>query len=171
LAFPRRAASVLRLSTKTDAKPTAKALAVRWLARRDLSRAELALRLRRRGVEEPEVTRTLDELAALGYLSDARYASAVVAQRKGRYGKRAIAHALAERGIRADDASKALAQLADSDETADALALWRRRFGQAPRDEREKARHVRFLQSRGYSLSVALAVLRKAGVAEADEAF
>ena len=151
-------------------KPTAKALAIRWLARRDLSRAELAQRLRRRGVDAAEADRALDELAALGYLSDARYATAIVAQRKGRYGKRAIVHALAERGVAGDDAQNALAQLAGSDETADALALWQRRFGQPPRDEREKGRHVRFLQARGYPLSVALSVLRKAGASVEDDA-
>ena len=152
------------------AKPTAKALAIRWLARRDLSRTELSQRLRRRGIEEPEIERALDELAALGYLSDARYASAVVAQRKGRYGKRAIVHALAARGIAGDDATNALSQLADNDEAADAYALWQRRFGEAPRDERDKARQVRFLQSRGYALSVALSVMRKAGARDPDDA-
>jgi regulatory protein len=152
-------------------KPTANALAIRWLARRDLSRAELAQRLRRRGVEQAEVERVLDDLAALGYLSDTRYATAVVAQRKGRYGKRAIVHALRERGIAAQDATAALAQLAGSDEADDALALWQRRFGVPPRDERDKARQVRFLQARGYPLSIALAVLRRAGVTDADDTF
>jgi regulatory protein len=150
-------------------KPSAKALAIRWLARRDLSRAELTQRLRRRGIEEPEVARTLDDLTSLGYLSDARYASAVVAQRKGRYGKRAIAHALTERGIAPDDAANAMAQLAGSDEGAEALALWQRRFGQAPRDERDKARQVRFLQARGYPLSIALAVMRRAGAGDSED--
>jgi len=150
-------------------KPTAKALAIRWLARRDLSRTELAQRLKRRGIEEPAIDQALGELASLGYLSDARYANAVVAQRMGRYGKRAIAHALTQRGIEAEDAATALTQLAGSDETADALALWQRRFGQAPRDQREKARQVRFLQARGYPLSVALSVLRTIGAREADD--
>ena len=108
----------------------------------------------------------------MGYLSDARYAQAVVAQRKGRFGKRAIVHALSERGIAAPEAASALAQLAGSDELAEARALWQRRFGQkgnpVPRDERDKARQVRFLQARGYSLSVALRVLREAGVNEDD---
>ena len=150
-------------------KPTAKALAIRWLARRDLSRAELAQRLVRRGVEHGEAERALDDLAALGYLSDARYANAVVAQRKGRYGKRAIAHVLRERGVGAQDAATALAQLAGSDEGDEAFALWQRRFGEPPRDDRDKARQVRFLQARGYPLAVALAVLRRAGVNDADE--
>ncbi|MCC6194212.1 MAG: RecX family transcriptional regulator, partial [Burkholderiales bacterium] len=88
-------------------------------------------------------------------------------QRQGRYGKRAIVHALKERGIGAPDAASALQALGGVDELAEASALWRQRFGVPPRDEREKARHVRFLQARGYSLSVALAVLRKAGAPEA----
>ena len=116
-----------------------------------------------RGIEEQAVERALDELAAAGYLSDARYAQAVVAQRKGRFGKRAIAHTLTERGIAAPDAAAAMAQLAGADELAEAQALWQRRFGAPPVDERDKARHVRFLQARGYSLSTALAVLRNAG--------
>jgi regulatory protein len=147
-----------------------KALAVRWLARRDYSRAELAQRLRQRGVVDADIERALDELAAAGYLSDARYANAVVAQRKGRYGKRAIVHALKERGIGADESAGALAQLADVDELEQASALWQQRFGVAPANEREKARQVRFLQARGYGLSVALAVLRAAGTRAREDA-
>lgn len=144
-----------------------KALAVRWLARREYSRAELGERLRRRGIAAEDVERALDELAAAGYLSDARYAQAVVAQRAGRYGKRAIVHALKERGIAAADVDAALAPLADTDELADARALWQRRFGTAPADDRERARQVRFLQSRGYGLSIALRIVR--GAAQADD--
>jgi regulatory protein len=140
-----------------------KAMAVRWLARREYSRAELSQRLRQKGVEPADIERALDELAAAGYLSDARYAQAVVAQRAGRYGKRAIIHALKERGIGTEDAAGALAPLAGADEYAEAQALWQQRFGIAPANERDKARQVRFLQARGYSLSVALRVMRAAG--------
>ena len=131
---------------------------------------ELVQRLRRRGIEEPEIERALDEIAALGFLSDARYASAVVAHRQGRYGKRAIAYALSSKGIGGDDATNALSQLAHNDEAADAWALWQRRFGAAPTDDRDKARQVRFLQARGYSLSTALSVMRKAGAPDPDDA-
>ncbi|MCC7327317.1 MAG: regulatory protein RecX [Burkholderiales bacterium] len=140
-----------------------KAMAVRWLARREYSRAELAQRLQQRGVTAAGVERALDELAAAGYLSDARYAQAVVAQRAGRYGRRAILHALKERGIGIDDAASAIAALDGADEYAEAQALWRQRFGAAPANDRETARQVRFLQARGYSVSVALRVLRAAG--------
>jgi len=152
-------------SSKSGATPpaTPKVLAVRMLARREYSRAELAQRLAHKGIARDDIERALDELAAGGYLSDARYAHAVVAQRSGRYGKRAIAHVLREKGITAPDAQAAMAPLAATDEIADASALWRRRFGTAPANPREKARQVRFLLSRGYGLSVALRVLRAAG--------
>jgi regulatory protein len=153
------------------AKPPvpAKVLAVRMLARRDYSRAELSQRLARRGIAREDIERALDELAAAGYLSDARYAQALVAQRSGRYGKRAIAHALREKGIDAPDAQAAMAPLATTDEAADAMALWQQRFGVAPSNQREKAQQVRFLLSRGYGLSVALRVLRAAGAPASED--
>jgi len=71
-------------------------------------------------------------------------------------------------GTAAPEAVAAMAPLAATDELADATALWRQRFGSAPANQKEKARQVRFLLSRGYGMSVALRVLRMAG-ASADE--
>lgn len=139
------------------------------LARREYGRAELRARLLMRGVAEVDADAALDELARRGLLSDARYAEAVVAQKAGRYGRRAIAHALKEKGVDEAAAASALTALAGRDEVDEALALWRCRYGSPPADEREKARQVRFLVSRGYSMSVALKVLRAAGAARDDE--
>jgi regulatory protein len=168
-------------ATATDAPPgtegkpapgkppaSAKVLAIRMLARREYSRAELSRRLARKGVSRELIETVLDELAAAGYLSDARYAQAMVTQKSGRYGKRAIAYALREKGIAAPDALVAMAPLAAVDEFTDAQALWQRRFGTPPANEREKARQVRFLLARGYGVSIALRVLRDAGT-PADE--
>ena len=46
------------------------------------------------------------------------------------------------------------------DDDAALLALWQRRFGTAPANDREKARQVRFLQSRGFELSAIFKLLR-----------
>jgi regulatory protein len=165
---PRRAAPGGAASKVGKPLPSPKVLAVRMLARREFSRAELSQRLARKGVARDDIERTLDELAASGYLSDARYAQALVAQRTGRYGKRAIAYELREKGIAAPEANAAMAPLAATDEVADATALWQQRFGTAPVNQKEKARQVRFLLSRGYGVSVALRVIRAAGAA-ADE--
>lgn len=154
------------LSQKPPVSP--KALAVRWLARREYGRAELRARLIARGCGVDEVDRVLDDLVRGGYLSDVRCAEAVVAGQAGRYARRAIARTLKERGIDAVAAAQALAPLAARDEFVEAMALWRRRFGVAPANEREKARQWRFLLSRGYPPSVALKVLREAGAAIDD---
>jgi len=156
-------------SERRASPPDPKVIAIRLLARREYGRAELAARLRARGVETDMIERTLDDLAAQGYLSDARFAESLVAGRSGRFSRRAIAYALSEKRVAAEAAAAALAPLAGRDEQADAHALWERRFGVAPRDERDKARQVRFLLSRGYSMSVALKVLKSAGVNAADD--
>ena len=149
--------------------PPALATAVRMLARREYARAELRARLLARGVPESDAATAPDELAGRGLLSDARCAEAIVAQRAGRYGRRAIAHAMKEKGVEAGAASSALASLAGRDEVEEALALWRRRYDAPPADPRDKARQVRFLVARGYPLSVALAVLKRAGAAMRDD--
>ena len=149
-------------------RPSLKATAIRLLARREYGRAELGECLLARGAERDDVQRTLDELERLGYLSDRRFAQAVVAQRAGRYGKRAIAYELKQKQIAPAEAKEALSALSASDELAEATALWQRRFGTAPKDQREKGRQLRFLLSRGYSSSVAWRVLRAAGATEED---
>lgn len=140
------------------------------LARREYARAELADCLVRKGADADQVARLLDELEQRGYLSDARYAQMLVSRRAGRFGRRAIAHALLARGVSAGAAQAAMTTLAHTDEHAEAATLWQRRFGQAPKDDRERARQVRFLIGRGYPMSVALDVVPRARPGAVDDA-
>ena len=159
------------MAKRATSRKSLKATAIALLARREFARAEIRKRLAARGYPREEIDVVLDDLERAGFLSDVRYAQAAVAQRAGSYAKRAIAHALKEKGVDASTAATALAELSHSDEVADAATLWQRRFGTPPTDEREKARHVRFLLSRGYSMSVALKVLRSAGArVDSDDA-
>jgi regulatory protein len=115
----------------------------------------------------------LDDLAERGWLSDARYAEAVVRKRSGQYARRSIAQELKCAGVDADVAEAALAQnltdpQADPEAAAGAefeaaLALCQRKFRKAPVEQKDKARQVRFLQSRGYSLGLALRVIKHSG--------
>jgi regulatory protein len=130
------------------------------LARREYSRAELEARLVGKGAARSEVAAVIDELAALGYVSDQRYARAIAEQKSGRYSRRSIAGELKAKGVDADDIDAALATTG-IDDAAALEALWQRRFGRPPADNREKARQVRFLQARGFSLSAILGLLRK----------
>ena len=42
-------------------------------------------------------------------------------------------------------------------------------FGTAPADQKQKARQVRFLQSRGFALGVVFRILKEAGASADDE--
>ncbi len=139
-----------------------KARAIALLARREYSRAELRERLvagGRSGADATGADAVLDELAQQGYLSDARFAQAVIHQKAGGYSRRAITATLRARGVAGDAAAEALAGV-DLDDQQAMIASWRRHFGRPPTDEKDKARQVRYLQSRGFSLSAILKLLK-----------
>jgi len=142
------------------AAPPLKAQAVRLLARREYARAELEDKLVAKGAARSDARAVLDELAAGGYLSNERYAQAVSRQMAGRYSRRSISGELKAKGVAADDIAAALA-INGVDDAAALEALWRRRFGELPVDDREKARQIRFLQARGFAVSAILKLLRE----------
>lgn len=93
------------------------------LARRELTRAELAERLERRGVTETTAGETLDAVARAGAQNDGRAARQRAAAMAARgWGDEAIAADLAGRGVEAEVAAEALAGLAPELERARALA-------------------------------------------------
>lgn len=143
-------------------RPTPRERALRLLARREYSRAELAARLASWGCVSEEITALLDEFEAFAYLSDERFAAATVRHRSGQFAKRRIVGELRAKGVTAETAAEAVAA-SEQDDYATARALWLRRFGRAPESEKEKARQVRFLQARGFAPSLIYRVLREAG--------
>ena len=125
--------------------------AMRFLARREHSREELRRKLAGAVNEGDNLEAVLDELAARGWLSDARYAEQTIRAKARRYGPAKTAHDLRSRGV--DEESIAAGFRAAGAEGAPQLeTIWKSRFRQAPQDEREKARQVRFLQGRGFAL-------------------
>ena len=133
------------------------------LARREYSRSELRAKLAdsTSGGDDAfaEIDLVLEDLVTRGYLSDARFAAQFARQKTGAFSKRAIGASLKARGVEGAVASDALTEVEIDDDVA-MLALWRRRFGTAPLNDKEKARQVRFLQSRGFSLSAIIKLLR-----------
>lgn len=159
---PRRKSSV---STPGLAGGSLRNRAIGLLARREYARSELERRLIARGAERAEVRTLVEALASEGLISDVRYARALVARRAGTSSRRRIADELKAAGVASEHIAAALAE-SELDDEAALSALWQRRFGRAPADERDKARQVRFLQSRGFALSAILKLLRKQGVRE-----
>lgn len=131
---------------------TVEAVAVRLLARREHSRAELVRKLGERGVPRELVDPVLDSLAARRLQSDQRYAEALVTSRAGRgQGPLRIRRELAERGV-AGPLIEAALEEAGQDWSELARATRRRRFGVDPPAEwNERVRQSRFLEYRGFS--------------------
>lgn len=147
--------------------------ALRLLGRREFSRQDLASRLRTYlDVEKGETSETLntllDDLAERGWLSDARYAEALVRKRTGQYARRSIARELKQAGVDEEVTLAALVQNPESDPEeafAAALALCQRKFRHAPVEQKEQARQMRFLLTRGYAFGLALRVIKQLSVA------
>ena len=133
--------------------------ALRLLSRREHSRAELRRKLAPHAEDVEQLEALLDDLVQQGFLSDVRFAESYVHSRGGRLGSRRIERELRDKGIPAEIAQQTLNASA-IDDLATARVLRERKFGALPVDEKEKARQVRFLQGRGFSLTVALKVIK-----------
>ena len=132
---------------------------MRYLARREHSRAELHAKLHPYVQEGEDLEAVLDELEKRNWLSDARAATQWVDAKRGRFGSQRIAHELRQKGIPENLIADAMPQLKETELDA-AREVWQRKFGTLPQDPIEKARQVRFLQSRGFSMEVIFKVLR-----------
>jgi regulatory protein len=154
--------------TSQQSLPSLRGRALRLLGRREFSRQELDRRLRGFAEEPAELEALLDDLAERGWLSDARYADAVVRKHTGQYARRSIAQKLKQAGINEEVTAAALVTVNPEEEFAAALALCQRKFRRAPTDQKEKARQIRFLQSRGYSLSLVLRVIKESAAKNED---
>lgn len=136
--------------------------AMRYLARREHSRAELHGKLLPHVQEGEDLAAVLDELEKRNWLSDARAATQWVDAKRGRFGTQRIAHELRQKGIAESLIADALPQLKETELDA-AREVWQKKFGVLPQDAKEKARQIRFLQSRGFSLDAVFKVLRVEG--------
>ena len=145
-----------------------KARALRMLALREHSRAELARKLSERvpdGQAPPEageLERVLDELETRGLISEARLVDSVLHQRAGRLGRSRVLHELRQKGVSEQALLDASEQLRDS-ELARAQAVWAKKFGELASAPAERARQLRFLAARGFSADVAQRVVRGEG--------
>lgn len=144
-----------------------KGRALRMLARREHSRAELERKLALHVDDTPEasaaqqIRSALDALAAHGLLSDQRAAESVLLAQGRRHGVRRLEQTLRAKGLDAELVATTLQQ-ARATELERAREVWRRRFGAAPADAAERARQMRFLAGRGFDPDVIRRIVRGA---------
>ena len=135
--------------------------ALRLLARREHSRAELARKLTAHAESAEALVVVLDDLEARRLLSDARYVEMRLNARSARFGNARLAQELrTQGGVDGELVETALADCGD--ELARARQVWQRKFGNrpAPADAAGRAKQMRFLTSRGFSGETIRRVLR-----------
>ena len=159
---------------KVKQSPSLKARALRLLSQREYSRKGLAAKLAesearwgKLGGEQSEQTpesrhtqieAVLDDFEARGWLSDARFAEALVRRRSERYGMKKIADELDRAGVDAKQSAKLLGVLKET-EFQRAYDLWTRKYGVRAQDQKERARQYRFLASKGFGSEVVAKVI------------
>jgi regulatory protein len=126
-----------------------KGRALRYLAAREHSRAELERKL---GVHEEtpgQLAQVLDELQAKDFISEARVVESVINRRAGRFGASRIKYELLNKGLGAEAVAEAVERLKGT-ELERAREIWRKKFdGPAP-DAAGRAKQMRFLAARGF---------------------
>ena len=153
--------------------PSLKARALRLLSMREYSRKGLAAKLEESAArllkfqapsEDSEevipaiplatqIEAVLDDFEARGWLSDQRFAEALVRRRSERFGTRKIQDELAQAGVDSSKTADLLKTLKET-EYQRAHELWMRKFGALATEQKERARQYRFLASKGFSSDV-----------------
>lgn len=161
-------------STSESRAEQAHALCLRLLTARSRTRAQLAGQLAKRGYPDDVADAVLDRLAAVGLINDADFAEQWVQSRRVRTGKanRVLAAELKTRGVDADVIAEALDGVDAADERARAerlVAQKLRRESLVDSDDNKVMRRlVGMLARRGYSQSVAVAVVTEGLAAERE---
>lgn len=150
--------------THIDAMNTA----LRILARRDHSVAELVRKLARRGYAEDIIQRVAAECGRLGYLDDGRAAGQVIDRMKRRgMGARRIRHELQQKGLDGREVEAQLqARVPPGEEHALARRVALRKWGALggePDSQKKRLRLLRFLRYRGFPDSLAFEILEEIG--------
>ncbi|HET8694688.1 MAG: recombination regulator RecX [Burkholderiales bacterium] len=136
-----------------------KGRALKYLAAREHSRAELIRKLSPHAESIDEVERTLDELESKGFLSAERFVESVVHRKAARYGSARLKAELVQHQL-PDDLTRSVLNTLKETEFERARALWLKRFGEPPSTPADRAKQVRFLAGRGFSGEVIRQVLK-----------
>lgn len=146
-----------RLFMQQRGYPHALEAAMKFLALRERSMAEVRARLKRSSYDEMTIEKVLDVLASHDLISDARFAESWAHSRSKKYGKSRIAQELRLKGVSKDQAQAALSQVTEEEElekAADQAKKLSRRIT-------DPQKIIQALLRRGYSYSVAKKALQK----------
>lgn len=136
-----------------------KGRALKLLSMREHSRKELERKLAAHETEPGQVQAALDDLQARGFIDEQRVLESLLHRRAGRLGAGRIRQELQGKGLDPEKIAAAVAGL-QATEVERAREVWRKKFGEPPRDAAQRAKQARFLAARGFGGEVIGKVLR-----------
>lgn len=140
-------------------QPSLKGRALKLLAAREHSRAELERKLAQHEEEAGQLARILDELQHRGFIDERRVADSIVHRRAPRLGAARVRQELAGKGLAPELVVEAVEALRAT-EFERAREVWLKKYGQPPADAAQRARQMRFLVARGFAPAVVARVLK-----------
>jgi regulatory protein len=140
---------------------SAKSVAVRLLSRREHSALEIRDKLQKRDFAEQEIEQAISELQQGGWLSDERFAEAYIRMRQQKgFGPVRIAVELNERGVN-ESIIDGLLQADDESWHSSLQQQYLKKYKDTVIDDyNEKAKRIRFLQYRGFTLDMIYKLLK-----------
>ena len=141
--------------------------AITYLSRREYSRAELKAKLingfdayyTSTDHHEALIEQLLNELERGNWQSDERYAAQISKVKGERFGVTRLKHEFKQKGLDDSLVQQELATL-KATEFERAQEIWRKKFGTAPDDLKEKARQIRFMASRGFGYEIVSKIIK-----------
>jgi regulatory protein len=162
------------LPLQSTATLSLKGRALRALAGREHSRAELVRKLASFEAAPGELEAVLDDLSAKGYINEQRVADSLAHRRGAKLGTARVVQELKAKGVQPEAVAQAAAAL-KATELERAREVWRKKFGKLAgqgagaesTSAAERVKQMRFLASRGFAAEV----IRKAvgGASDAGE--
>jgi regulatory protein len=134
----------------SDTAAELKSRALRYLVRREHSRAELARKLAPHAESPQAIETLLDSLLSKKQQSDERFAAERARVLSRKYGTAKIRQDLKARGI-SDDLIRRVSSSGEEERAREILA---RKYRQPAGTREDRARRARFLQGRGFSADV-----------------
>lgn len=134
--------------------------AIDFLSRRDHSKQELYNKLLKKEFDNDEIIVVLDFLQAKNYFNDLNFAEMILRSRVSKgYGWRYIVQELQQKGVSREVVSQ-LQENHEIDWYYQAELAYNKRFANAEiKDQKDKAKRIRFLQYRGFSTDEIFALI------------
>jgi regulatory protein len=142
-----------------DTEAELRARALRLLARREHSRQELERKLSPHAGSADVLGDLISSLKAKNQLSEARFAEERARWLARKYGAARIRQDLRARGV----SDELVEKVSSAGELARARAILEKKYPVRPKDLKERARRMRFLQGRGFSLEAIRSALGREG--------